>query len=131
MGKAWRGDVLIARCFLLGLVGVALWTNFAQVSADEFRFIPCALKSMVGIRCPGCGMTRSCVSLVQGKIADAWNYHPFSWMVVGLAVSYAFFPNAFTTRWSKIPKNGQYGILITLLVLVLGLWVVRLINDFS
>ena len=131
MLKAWRGDVIIARCFLVGLVGVALWTNIAEVAADEFRFIPCASKSIFGIRCPGCGMTRSCVSLVQGKFADALHYHPFSWLIVGLAIAYSFFPNASATQWSKIPKYGQYGIIALLLVLVFGLWIVRLVGDFS
>lgn len=44
----------------------------------------CLSRRWFGIDCPGCGMTRSLVSLVHGDFAAAWRYHRLGW-VIGLA----------------------------------------------
>jgi len=44
----------------------------------------CLSRRWFGLDCPGCGMTRSLVSLVHGDFAAAWRYHRLGWLV-GLA----------------------------------------------
>ena len=34
--------------------------------------IPCPLRYFTGLKCPGCGVTRMCISLLQGNFAAAW-----------------------------------------------------------
>jgi hypothetical protein len=36
----------------------------------------CMMKRMGGAGCPGCGMTRSFISLGHGDLAAAWSYNP-------------------------------------------------------
>jgi len=36
----------------------------------------CLYKRFVGTGCPGCGLTRSFISLAHGAWTDAWNYNP-------------------------------------------------------
>ena len=38
--------------------------------------ISCPIKEVTGISCPGCGMTRACVSALQFKFSKAFYYHP-------------------------------------------------------
>jgi hypothetical protein len=36
----------------------------------------CYWRRMLGIDCPGCGLTRSFISLAHGEIARAWHFNP-------------------------------------------------------
>lgn len=38
--------------------------------------LPCPILFMTGIPCPGCGMTRACLHLLQLDFAGAFQYHP-------------------------------------------------------
>ncbi|MCL1973240.1 MAG: DUF2752 domain-containing protein, partial [Bacteroidetes bacterium] len=35
----------------------------------------CLIKNIFGVECPGCGITRAFVSVVQFHFIDAWNYN--------------------------------------------------------
>ena len=41
----------------------------------------CASRAMFGVRCPGCGLTRSFVSLAAGDWEGAWKFHRLGWLV--------------------------------------------------
>jgi len=36
----------------------------------------CWFKRITGMGCPGCGLTRSVISLVHGNFLDAWDFNP-------------------------------------------------------
>lgn len=46
----------------------------------------CIVRMLFGIPCPGCGITRAFLLLVQGKIKDATIMHPFWIAIVVLLV---------------------------------------------
>ena len=37
--------------------------------------IPCVFYRVTGLKCPGCGVTRMCVALLQFRWREAWNCH--------------------------------------------------------
>lgn len=41
----------------------------------------CGTKAYLGIACPGCGLTRSFISISHGKFAKAWGLNPASMLV--------------------------------------------------
>ncbi|WP_443937517.1 DUF2752 domain-containing protein [Pedobacter sp. MW01-1-1] len=47
------------------------WFNWLQN-----HLIPCPLKFLTGIDCPGCGFQRSFIALVQGDFAKSWSLYP-------------------------------------------------------
>ena len=74
----------MARLFLLGLGVVGLYTTWSEKSPEDISLIPCVFQTITTVPCPGCGMTRGCIALSQGKFTDAWSYHPFSFSLSGL-----------------------------------------------
>jgi hypothetical protein len=43
----------------------------------------CPIRSAIGCPCPSCGMTRAVLSIGHGQWQAAWNYHAFSFGLVG------------------------------------------------
>lgn len=68
---------------LLALAGGVLWLWSALD-------IPCVMRSVTGLICPGCGMTRAWMAVIRLQPAAAFSYHPLFWSVPVL-VAYWFF----------------------------------------
>jgi hypothetical protein len=46
----------------------------------------CAFRGLTGIPCPGCGLTRSFVSLAHGQWRAAWSYNPAGWFFFAIVL---------------------------------------------
>jgi hypothetical protein len=80
---ALLGEVLRVRPMTLTIAGVAA----AQLAAGHFRVgIPCVFHEATGLPCPGCGLTRSCLALFEGRLTDAVYLHPFGPVLLGALV---------------------------------------------
>ena len=95
----------LARFFLIGLLLVGIYTVWSGILPDEMRFIPCLFHLITDISCPGCGMTRACVSLAQGKFTAAWHYHPFAFFLVPLALGISFAPTRLRRYLAQTPPS--------------------------
>jgi len=42
----------------------------------------CISRRFLGINCPGCGLTRSIIFLMQGQFSTAFRLHPLGWLVL-------------------------------------------------
>lgn len=85
----------------------------------------CIYKRLLGIPCPGCGMTRAYYGLFHGDIHAAFFYHPLFFLPPILVLTYVFrnFRGIRKIYWSNI-----YWVII--LVLVLVVYVIRLLMYF-
>ena len=72
-------------------------------------------------------MGRACIALAQGNFAGAWNYHPFAFFLVPLALYLACFPSRFGRVWLALPSYLRKGLAGSVLALVLALWGYRLL----
>ena len=113
----------LARLFLLGLGGVGLYMAFSSSSGEELAIIPCPFRLVTDLECPVCGMTRACLSLVQGEFVSAWNFHPFSFFLVALAVGAAVFPTASRSLWNRLSPTARGLFFFSLAALCLGRWI--------
>lgn len=43
--------------------------------------VPCIFTALLGIPCPGCGMTRAVFSALKLELAAAFQFHPMFWSV--------------------------------------------------
>lgn len=121
----WISTFVVAASFLLrseGAEKVALhWPHFQLPEM-------CASRSVFGVECPGCGLTRSFIALASGDLSSSFHFHRLGWL---LAISVvAQFPyrayslsqlhrRIYTNRWS----SWFAWFLITALILN---WVIKL-----
>lgn len=63
--------------------------------------ITCPIKFVLGISCPGCGMTRAMLSAVLFRFSDAFTYHPL-WVLVlpTVALLVYFYINNHKKAWT-------------------------------
>jgi len=55
---------------------IAILSIAAVYAVMRLFGITCPIKFITGISCPGCGMTRACLSALRFDFASAFYYHP-------------------------------------------------------
>ena len=84
--------------------------------------IGCPIKWLTGISCPGCGITRSCISLLKFDFKQAFEYHALTLVLV---------PSIIYILFGKQPlfgtKKRQRSFLTIIIVVVLLYYTIRLI----
>ena len=100
---------------LLCLTGAALLLFIWQ-----WLGIPCLFRSITGIPCPGCGLTRAWRSALLGDVSSAFRWHPMFWSVPVLAVYIVFDPRRL--RRVRVP------VLIVFAAGFLGVYLARLLG---
>lgn len=85
----------------------------------------CLFRRILGIPCPGCGMTRAYLSLLHLNITSAFFYHPLFWCVplVGAVIlcrTHKFF--------QKLYQNPIFWSI--LVILFLGVYAIRMLTLF-
>ncbi|MRR08025.1 MAG: DUF2752 domain-containing protein [Deltaproteobacteria bacterium] len=73
-------------------------TGAAQVEKMA-RAIPvfCPFKVITGVACPGCGMTRAMLSLIDGRPGEAFLYNPFCFFLL-FVLMLSLMPRRWITR---------------------------------
>lgn len=108
----------------------------------------CPMASLLGIPCPGCGLSRAAVALLHGHYAEAYRFHPLVFALLpllgvgfaSLAVSYVFGVrtptggppdwrggNADPARATRLSRVEWFvsGIGLVCLVAMLSVWILR------
>lgn len=89
MRKKFKGFI----CFILAIVifyGLLFFLGFT-----------CPIKALTGVSCPGCGMTRAYISLLEFKPQKAFFYHPLFPIPALVLLSY-FLKDKIPERIKKI-----------------------------
>lgn len=102
---------------LLAGAGMAAVIAGATVAASLPAL--CPFRICTGHACPGCGLSRSVVSLVRGDLAESWRYHP---LLIPFIVQIAVVALMRRAGASMVWYNT---LLIVNLFVILGVWVVR------
>lgn len=110
----------------LRLVSVATLSGAALLVAAILGLPLCPTKLFFGIPCPGCGLTRATLAMVQGDFGAMARHHPLAPIVVGFvlyAVATAAWDRAAPHVPARAPRMRAWALLVLVLV---GVWVVRL-----
>ena len=67
-----RCSLLLSRMAAVVLAGL----GYALFCIKTGWYIPCILRLYTGYRCPGCGVSHMCTSLLQLKFSEAFRYNP-------------------------------------------------------
>jgi hypothetical protein len=112
---------------LVGAVGIALL--FSPVKL-------CLMALALRLPCPGCGMTRATMALLQGDFARAFALHPLSPVIVPLAMG-LIFVNAVgyvrtggTFGTTHVPRSIEV-LAAALVILLFGIWLARFFGYFG
>jgi hypothetical protein len=100
---ATRSSYALHATFLGVALVVVSASFFLRVRGGEQVVVPlvnkalpgtCTFRRISGMPCPGCGLTRSFISMAHGRFADAWNFNPaglFFFVVVAFQIPYRMY----------------------------------------
>ena len=83
--------------------------------------LPCLWRSITGVICPGCGMSRAWLALLRLDLAGAFSLHPMFWSVPLLVLYVLYDGQLFRNKWVN------YGLLGLILGGFAVSYIVRLI----
>lgn len=87
--------------------------------------VGCPLKRIFGIPCPGCGMTRACLSMLSFNFKEMLFFHPLAPLVPFMGAVFVFKDTAIGSRiWNCTP------FLAALLIAVLLTYIIRMVLYF-
>ena len=96
----------------------------------KFDFgIPCIFFEFTGLYCPGCGITRLCLSLFEGDIYQAFRYNPI--IFIDVPIIFILFVLNILFKDKKIIKKITDILIIILAVITVIFGVLRNIPMFS
>lgn len=87
--------------------------------------VGCLFKSIIGIPCPGCGLTRATLAFLRFDLTAAFRYHPLFWLVI---------PFLLLVIYSKKPlfnsKKIEMIIYTVVILLFTGVYIYRMLTLF-
>lgn len=82
----------------------------------EAHQLPCLVKSITHVDCPGCGLQRSFIALLQGDLMQSLHFYP-ALMPIILFIVFLLIQTRFRFKYSSVfIKTGMASIFITILV---------------
>lgn len=108
---------ILTRIFFIVTAGAFYALFYARTGIG----IPCPLRYFTGLKCPGCGVTRMCLSLLRGDFAAAWKYNAVLLCVLPFLlfllcwIAYCYIKTG-SVRYPRIVNILLYAIIIALLV---------------
>src|SRR3954468_1502504 len=118
---------------------IILWgSSLPALLAASFLYFPhattgpilCPMALLLGMPCPGCGITRAFCFATHGHFREAFGFHPL-WPLL-----LAYFAFLWGYQLAEVvkgapPRLPTYRIAAVAIVILLGFWVVRLAWFFS
>ncbi len=103
---------------------IAIASVAAVYAVMRLLGITCPIKFVIGVSCPGCGMTRACLSALRFDFADAFYYHPL-W--IGLIPASLVLLYLHQKR-----KNKTFEVTLAIIgVIMISVYLYRMINGGS
>ncbi|MEI9936792.1 MAG: DUF2752 domain-containing protein [Pseudomonadota bacterium] len=99
----------------------------------HFRVPFCPLASVLGVPCPGCGLTRATLALAHGDLKHALELHPlvlvlaplFIWAVSNAALGYVRGPRRARPTRPWLASRTVTALASALMLATLGVWGAR------
>ncbi|MGB7395736.1 MAG: DUF2752 domain-containing protein [Pricia sp.] len=91
--------------------------------AIEDYMLPCLTKKLLDFDCPGCGLQRSVMLLIQGDFVEAFQMYPALYAIV-LLLGFLLFDNFLQIRHSN---KIIIGLMVSSVALILGNYILKFI----
>lgn len=118
---------------------IFVWgSSLPAVLAASFLYFPhvltgpvfCPMALILGMPCPGCGLTRAFCFASHGHFAAAFNFHPL-WPLILAYFGFLWIVQILDSVRGEPPKLPAYRIAGAATIVLLGFWAVRLAWFFS
>lgn len=86
-----------------GLLYLKVWLPLTDIG------IPCVFHELTGAYCPGCGITRSLASILQGDVYQAFRFNALVFIIAPLYLLYMY---TYKRQYIKFSKSLMSVILI-------------------
>jgi hypothetical protein len=78
-----------AACWPYLLVGAWIVGSIALYDRTGIDVrLPCLIEAILGVECPGCGLSRAFQALLHGDLAGAWAHNPLVFVVLPAGAFY-------------------------------------------
>lgn len=85
----------------------------------------CPSRELVGLPCPGCGLTRSILLILQGRFVESWQLQPFGYAWLVLAVIFILDRYVLESR-----QQMWKGLLVLICIGMVALYGYRMVTLF-
>lgn len=91
----------------------------------------CPWRSLLGVPCPGCGLSRATLALLLGDVRAALYFHPLVIVIAPLAAVISLrvalaSAGLRVAAWLRVDEKIPSGVWVALIVAMLVVWAVRL-----
>ena len=127
--------LVAALCTVVVVLSVAM-----RSTGDHHVFLPgmsvpipelCMTKSVWGIPCPGCGMTRGFISIAHGQWTRAWAFNPVSFLMFAFVVGqvpWRFLQMVRILRKQpELNANVFFVPVLVMVVLLFAQWLIKMV----
>ncbi|MEO8900244.1 MAG: DUF2752 domain-containing protein [Polyangiaceae bacterium] len=119
------------------LVVLALCALAALIVSTHVPFCPMA--ALIGVPCPGCGLSRATLALFHGNLREALRFHPlvfviapaFIWGIGSAAWDYVRGPRAYHAPHPWFTSRIATALASLLLLATLSVWGLRFFGYFG
>jgi len=114
----------------VGLAGAAIWwLAAAQPPGGGAPGFGCPVRHLLGVACPGCGMTRALCFLARGDWRAAMAFHPLAPLIVAEAALLWIVWGLVVRGSVRAPRRREMNfLLIANVILLLGVWLWRFLH---
>ena len=131
-------NVLIL-CTTVVILALTLQTRADQ--RVEFTWLPgvpmpetCASRSIFGVECPGCGLTRSFIAIARGSLSAAFQQNRTGWLLAcGLLIQFPYrvwmlFHVRTRGLPEPVPQRLKLAFVWILIVALVGNWLLKILG---
>lgn len=113
----WRLYKAIGFCFLLAFLGISYYF-FGRYTG---LYIPCVFHLVTGLYCPGCGVTRMSIALIEGDVIRAFQNNGAVLILMPFFIFefFWYFYNYVQGKHKKMSKIHTFVVYVVLSVLIL------------
>lgn len=93
---------------IIGIILISLGIFYLKVISPVFQIhIPCVFKKITGLDCPGCGMTRAALAILDGDFYQAFRFNMLVFILAPIYLLYLYFERKNKQETSKYMMGGM------------------------
>lgn len=93
-----------------------LWGNITGL------YLPCIIFKTTGLYCPGCGVTRMILALLQGNIKEAFQYNTALFIIFPILAPILIYQSVQYIRSGQIKFSNKLNVFLVIIVIILILF---------